>query len=72
MINIAERAEVSTLNLSARDFALFEWSCTIGGVLLSRLLPGLRRIDARVLAAISLGLVVTPVLTALRTKTPAP
>lgn len=63
-------AEVQTHKLDAWDLALIKWSCLAGGVLLSRLVPSLQRIDTRALAAITVGLAVKPAVTALRTKTP--
>lgn len=61
-----EWAEAKTRNLTVWDVALVKWSCIAGGVLLSRLVPGLRRVDTRVLAAITIAFAVKPVVTALR------
>lgn len=60
-------AEARTSNLSVWDLALVKWSCLVGGVLLSRLVPGLRRVDTKVLAVITVALAVKPAIAALRT-----
>ena len=70
-MNFLQWIEARTHKLSVWDLALIKWSCLAGGVLLSRLVPSLQRIDSRALAAITVGLAVKPAVTALRTKTPA-
>ena len=62
-------AEAKTRNLSVRDLALVKWSCLAGGVLLSRVVPGLQRIDTRALAVITVALAIKPAITACRTRT---
>lgn len=65
-----EWTETKTSHLTVEDLALIKWSCIAGGVLASRLVPSLQRIDTKLLAAFSLGLAVKPAVTAFRTKAP--
>ena len=67
-MKLVEWADARTRRLGVLDLALIKWSCLAGGVLLTRLVPSLRRIDTRVLAAVTLALAVKPAVTALRTK----
>lgn len=69
-MKLLQWADARTHKLRVWDIALIKWSCLAGGVLLSRLVPSLQRIDTRALAAITVGLAVKPVVTALRTETP--
>lgn len=69
-MKIAEWAESRTSRLTVWDLALIKWSCLAGGLLAARLVPSLRRIDTRVLAAIAIALAVKPAVATFSTKTP--
>ena len=62
-----EWAEEKTRKLTVWDIALIKWSCLVGGVFLSRVVPALRNVDTRALGVISLALAAKPAVTALRT-----
>lgn len=63
-----EWADSRTRRLSVVDVALVKWSCIAGGVLLAQLMPSVRRLDPRLVAAVTVGLAIKPAVTALRTK----
>jgi len=57
-----EWADEKVSKLDAADLALVKWSCLAGGVLMARLIPGLRKLDSRLLAVIVLGLAAKPMI----------
>lgn len=69
-MRLVEWAEARTRRLGVVDLALIKWSCLAGGVLLTRLVPSLRRIDTRALAAVTVALAVKPAVNALCAKQP--
>jgi len=63
-----EWADSRTRRLSVVDVALVKWSCIAGGVLLAQLMPSVRRLDPRLVAAVTVGLAIKPAVTVLSTK----
>lgn len=61
-------ADSRTRRLSVVDVALVKWSCIAGGVLLAQLMPSVRRLDPRLVAAVTVGLAIKPAVTVLSTK----
>lgn len=53
--------------LSVWDVALVKWSCIAGGVLLAQLVPSVRRLDPRLVAAITVALAIKPAVAGLGT-----
>ena len=60
-MNAVEWADEKVSKLDAVDLALVKSSCLVGGVLMARLIPGLHKLDSRLLAAIALGLAAKPI-----------
>lgn len=67
-MTFVEWAESKTRRLSAVDLALVKWSCVAAGVLLADLVPSLRRVDPRVLAAITVALAIKPAVSVFSEK----
>ncbi len=69
-MNFVEWADLKTGKLTVGDLVCVKWSCIAAGMLVSRLVPSVRRIDTRVLAAITIALAVKPAVAVLRARTP--
>lgn len=65
-MNFIEWANSRANRLTIWDVGLIKGSCVAGGLLLAQLVPSLRRVDPRVLAAITLLLAVKPIVVTLK------